>query len=156
MCTTGGVHALTCCTHFSVAQFVCAHPHIFMLVHIHAWLKCHEKGVCRISVFVLYLAFSLLMSHPSFAVSVRRLSLCRLSRPHVLAVLTCLKSAGHAHLRTRTRSSAIWPSPPSTQKKALRQYWFSPDCGNAGGEKQWSVTAISEMCKTCEQRLNTL
>ena len=41
-------------------------------------------------------------------------SLSRLSRPHVLAVLTCPKSAGHAHLRTRTRSVAIWPRPPST------------------------------------------
>ena len=66
---------------------------------------------------VLSLAFSLLMYHPFFAVSVRRLSLSlsRLSRPHVLAVLTCPTSAGQAHLRTRTRSLAIWPSPSSTQ-----------------------------------------
>ena len=35
-------------------------------------------------------------------------------RPHVLAVLTCPKSAEHAHLRTRTSSLATWPSPPST------------------------------------------
>ena len=47
------------CTH---AQ---SHLHIFMRVDIHAWLKGHEKGVCRMSVFVLYLAFSLLMFHPS-------------------------------------------------------------------------------------------
>ena len=29
--------------HFSVAQFVCAHPHIFMRVHVHAWLKFMKK-----------------------------------------------------------------------------------------------------------------
>ena len=28
--------------HFSVAQFVCTHPHIFMRVHIHAWLKSFQ------------------------------------------------------------------------------------------------------------------
>ena len=41
VCTTGCVHTLTHLlhAHFSVAQFVCAHPHIFMRVHIHAWLK---------------------------------------------------------------------------------------------------------------------
>ena len=33
-------------------------------------------------------------------------------------------------------------------KKALRQYWFSRDLKEAGGQKQWSVIAIFEMCKT--------
>ena len=33
-------------------------------------------------------------------------------------------------------------------KKALRQYWFSLDFNKAGGQKQWSVIAISEMCRT--------
>ena len=48
------------CTHTLCANFT--HLHV---CHIHTWLKCHEKGVCRMSVFVLYLAFSFLMSHPS-------------------------------------------------------------------------------------------
>ena len=50
--------------HLSVAQFVCAHPHIFMRVLIHAWLKCLWKGVCT-CVVSLHLACSLLMIHPS-------------------------------------------------------------------------------------------
>ena len=33
-------------------------------------------------------------------------------------------------------------------KKELRQYWFSLDCKKVGGQKPWSVTAISKMCKT--------
>ena len=44
MCTTGEctyTHLLH--AHFSVAQFVCAHAHIFMRVHIHAWLKFMKK-----------------------------------------------------------------------------------------------------------------
>ena len=36
-------------------------------------------------------------------------------------------------------------------KKALRQYQFSLDSKKAGGQKQWSVIAISDMCKTCWQ-----
>ena len=32
-------------------------------------------------------------------------------------------------------------------KKALRQYWFSRDFKKAFGQKQWSVMAITEMCK---------
>ena len=62
------------------------------------------------------------------------LSLSRLFPPHVLAVLTCLKSAGHAHLRTRTRSLAIWPSPPSTQV-------VSPTSSTRS--LQWSMTRCS-------------
>ena len=46
------------------------------------------KKVCCTCVIPLHLA----MFHPSFARL--SLSLSRLSRPHVLAVLTCLKSAG--------------------------------------------------------------
>ena len=50
--------------HFS-AQSVCTitftHLHA---CHKHAWLKCHEKGVC-ICVIPLHLALSSLMSHPS-------------------------------------------------------------------------------------------
>ena len=33
-------------------------------------------------------------------------------------------------------------------KKALHQCWFSLDSKKAGGQKQWSVIAIFEMCKT--------
>ena len=33
-------------------------------------------------------------------------------------------------------------------KKDLRQYRFSLDFGKLGGQKQWSVIAIFEMCKT--------
>ena len=107
------IHALTCCTHFFfVAQFVCAHPHIFMRVQIHAWLECHEKGVFGMSVLVLYLAFSLLLFHQSLLFLHAYLD--------ILAVLTCPKRAGHAQLRTRTRSLAIWPCPPSTQVMSPR------------------------------------
>ena len=43
------------CTHspvartFFVAQFVCAHSHIFMRVHMHAWLKCLKRFNAHVS-----------------------------------------------------------------------------------------------------------
>ena len=33
--------------------------------------------------------------------------------------------------------------------EALREHWVSLDFKKAGGQKQWSVSAILEMCKTC-------
>ena len=58
MCTAEGVHTLTCCSlsaHIRTSSHVC---------HTHAWLKCHEKGVCT-RVTSLHLVYSLLMIHPS-------------------------------------------------------------------------------------------
>ena len=130
MCTTGSVHTLTCCTVYlrtSAHLHACAHTRM---------AQVHEKSVCRMSVFVLHLAFSLLTSPYDDS-----LSLSQLSRPHVLAVLTCPRSAGHAHLRTRTRSLATWPSPPSTQNPdefcylvvhlqgSLQKVTLRPPCG---------------------------
>ena len=70
VCTTGSVRGLTCCTHIflrtpraqshSHASHACAHTRM---------AQVHEKGVCRMSVFVLRLAFSFLMFHPALAVS---------------------------------------------------------------------------------------
>ena len=121
VCTTGGVHTLTCCTHIFLRTARSPRTsHTSHACHIHAWLKDAKKVLCT-CVTCLHRAFSLLMSHPSFAVPVRRsLSLSRLSCPHVLAVLTCPNSAGPAHLRTRTRSLAIWPSPPSIPHGCVR------------------------------------
>ena len=53
----GGVHTLTCRTYISLLHSVFAH--IFMRVHTHAWLKVHEKGVCRMCVFDLSISPSL-------------------------------------------------------------------------------------------------
>ena len=35
-------------------------------------------------------------------------------------------------------------------------HWFSLDFKKAGGQKQWSVVAISEMCKTYQQMARRL
>ena len=100
VCTTGGVHALTCCTHnFSAhirtSSCVCTYTH-----GSSAW-----KG----SLHVRHISPSrLLPSQVSFILAVpwrslrdhSRLRPHRRSRPHVLAVLTRPKSAGHAPLRT--------------------------------------------------------
>ena len=65
-CTTAGVQTLTCCTHiFLHMARAQSHLHIFMRVtHTHG-SSSWKKGVCRMSVLVLHLAFSLLMCHPS-------------------------------------------------------------------------------------------
>ena len=41
-------------------------------------------------------------------------------------------------------------------KKELRQHWFILDFQKAGWQKQWSVTAPSEMCKTFQQKAKRL
>ena len=50
--------------HFSAHSALTAYFAHLHACHIHACLKCHEKGVHRMSVISLHLAFSLLMSHP--------------------------------------------------------------------------------------------
>ena len=110
------VHTLTCCTNsFSAHSALTAYFAHFSCVS-HTRMAQGAKKVLCTCVTSLHVAFACLMTLQSFAVSVRlSLSLSRLSRPHVPAELSRPESAGHAHLRTRTRSLAIWPSPPSTQ-----------------------------------------
>ena len=112
LCTTGGVCTLTCCTHLFLRPARSLRTlHIFMPVtYTHGSSVC-EKGVVCICVVSFHLAFSLLMFHPSLLFPHAYLDITFLS---TRSCRTCPKSAGHAHLRTRTRSLAIWPSPPST------------------------------------------
>ena len=60
------VHTLTCCTHiFLRTARSLRTSHIFMRVHIHAWLKGAKKSFLWKRVVSLHLAFSLLVPHPS-------------------------------------------------------------------------------------------
>ena len=59
----GRTHTHLSHAHFS--QFVCAHSHILMRVHIHAWPKSCPKGVSCTCVIPLHLAYPLLVIHPS-------------------------------------------------------------------------------------------
>ena len=58
-CTTGRCAHTPCRTHtFSVAQFVCAHPHTSHACHTHAWLKVMKwclshECLCSLSRFLL-------------------------------------------------------------------------------------------------------
>ena len=64
VCTTGSVHTVICCTHiFLHIARAQSHSHMFMRVHIHAWLKCLQKGVCMCVIF-LYLMFSAVFAVP--------------------------------------------------------------------------------------------
>ena len=115
--------------HFSVAQFVCAHPDIFMRVtHTHG-SSVHRKVFAHVS---LISPSRFLPSHVSlffFAVLARslrdhsRLRPLRLhqpSHPHDLAVLSRPKSAGHAPLRTCIVKFSSWPSSVSLQVMSPR------------------------------------
>ena len=114
VCTTGVyIHSPVARTFFCAQRAHCVLRTLLMrITHTHGSSVCKKVFAC-----VSYLSISPSLSHvsPVFCRLRTTLSLSRLSRPHVLAVFTCPKSAGHAHLRTRTRSLAIWPSPPSTQ-----------------------------------------
>ena len=52
------------------AQFFCAHPHIFMRVHIHAWLKCLKRFIaCASHLSISPSPFSCLI-HPCCSLTV--------------------------------------------------------------------------------------
>ena len=102
VCTTEGAHTLTCCTH------------IFLLhsAHLHAcsrtrMAQVHEKGVCRMSVFVFYLAFSLLMFHPSLLFLYIHFDITCLSI--FLPNFPILKAQDMRHFAHASRSLANWP-----------------------------------------------
>ena len=106
-------HSLVAHTFFRAQRAHCV-LHTSHACHIHAWLKFMKKVLVP---WVSLFSISPSLSHVSpsiLAVPARSLK-DHLPVRTVLAVLTCPESAGHAHLRTRTRSLAIWPSPPSTQ-----------------------------------------
>ena len=86
--------------------------------HLHAcahtrMAQVHEKGVWRMSVFVLYLAFSLPMFHPSLQFLYIHFDITCLSI--FLPFSPVLKAQGMRVSARAARSLAIWPSPPSTQ-----------------------------------------
>ena len=88
----------------SACTVTCAHLHACAHTRM---AQVHEKGVCRMRVFVLHLAFSLLMSHPSVAVSVR-LSLSLDFPVHTfLPYSLFLKAQG---TRISARGREVWPA----------------------------------------------
>ena len=118
--------------HSPVARtFFCCTVCLRTSAHLHA--RAHAR-MAQVSVkrclHMCHISPSrLLLSHVSpsiLAVPARSL------RDHlpvrtVLVGHTCRESAGHAHLRSRTSSLAIWPFPPSTQvtssTSSTRQRW---------------------------------
>ena len=109
-------------THLLHAHFSAHGACTVISAHLHA---CHthmaqvrEKGVCRMSVFVLHLAFSILMCHPSFAVSVRRLFLSLDFPVHTfLPCLPVVKAQGTRISARAPRSLATWPNLVSTHQE---------------------------------------
>ena len=112
MCTTGGVHTLTCCTHIFLLHSLyaaCAHTR---MAHV------HEKGVCRTNVFVLSLAFSLLMFHPSLLFLIIHFDISFQST--ILPFFPVLKAQDMRHSALASRSLASWPSQMLTQVMSPR------------------------------------
>ena len=130
----------TCSSDYSVYDGECTYTHLLhahfsahsacttTFAHLHAcahtrMAQVHEKGVCRMSVFVLYLAFSLLMSHPSFAVSLRLSLSLSLDFPvnTFLPVPNCPQKHRTPHSAHASRSLATWPSQMQTHHRHLFQ-----------------------------------
>ena len=99
------LHTLTFCTHIFLLHSMSAHicTLLMRVTHTRMAQGCPKGSLhmCRFS--------------PSRFVPSHVSPIFCCLRTNVLAVLSCPESAGHAHLRTRTRSLAIWPVPPSTQ-----------------------------------------
>ena len=116
VCATGGVHTLTCCTHiFLRTARAQSHSHIFMRVHIHAWLKfkCLKRFVacaCHTSPSRLHC----LMSHPSL-LSPYDESSSTFPSAQSSPTLPVLKAQDMRICARAPRSLATLPSPVSTQ-----------------------------------------
>ena len=110
---TGGVHALTCCTHIFCTQRVhCAHPHIFMRVtHTHgsrSWKRCllhAHVSTLMIRFFCLCCSFTWHFETNLTDAPVRTI-LPNFPDPEARVKRTSAPA---------TSSLATWPSPFSTQ-----------------------------------------
>ena len=111
------IHPLVCTHIFLHIARAQSHFHIFMRVHIHAWLKVMKKGVCCMWVISLHLAFSRLMSHPSLLFLDGHFEdhFLTLTSTRSLPYLPVLKAQGMRISARAARIVAIWPSPLSTQ-----------------------------------------
>ena len=114
VCTTGSVYTLTCCIHI-----FCCTVCLRRSAHLHAcahtrMAQVHENGVCRMSFFVLYLAFSLLMFHPSLLFLYMHFDITCLSI--FLPNFPVRKAQDMRHSALASRSLASWQSQMHTQK----------------------------------------
>ena len=122
--------------------------------HTHAWLKCHERGVCRMSVFVLCLAFSLLMIHLSLLFLHGHFE----STPDydftgnpihmILPYFPVLEAQDTRNSAPASRSLATWPSQMQTHRAAGQQL------GNFDGSRVLEV--LQERWISVFGRMHTL
>ena len=103
-------------THLLHAHFSAHSACTITFAHLHAcahtrMAQVHEKGGCRTSVFVLYLAFSLLMFHPSLLFLPAYVDFPFQST--ILPYFPVLEAHYTRNAARGARSLAIWPSPPS-------------------------------------------
>ena len=109
-----GVHTLTCCTHIFLRRARSLRiSHIFMRVtHTHG-SSVMKKGVCHMSVFVLYFAFSSLMFHPSLLFLYIHFDITFQST--ILLYFPVQKAQDTRNAAFASRSLATWPSQMQTQ-----------------------------------------
>ena len=99
VCTTVCEHTLTCCTQFSVV-------HTLLVYFAHSWCVSHTRmaqGCQKASLHMCHTSPCRLLQSPHSFFTHLCCSLTSTSAslsPHVLTVLTCPESAGHAQLRT--------------------------------------------------------
>ena len=116
VCTTGCVHTLTCCTHiFLHIARAQSSSHIFMRVHIHAWLKRANKVFAHVSFLSISPSPFLCPTHPSCSCTVtsRPLPTYDLTDDPVhtsLPNFPVLKAQAMRHSAPASRSLATWPS----------------------------------------------
>ena len=115
VCTTGGVHTLTCCTH-SFCYTVCLRTSAYLHACAHTCMAQGCQKVLCTCVISLHLAFSSLMFHPSLLFFDGHIETTPDFEVHTfLPYLPVPKAQGMRISARAARSLAIWPSPPSTQ-----------------------------------------
>ena len=105
----GPVHTLTCCTHiFLRTARSLRTSHTSSCVSHTRMAQVSWKGVCRMSVFVLYLAFSSLMFNPSLLFLYIHFDITIQST--ILPYLPVLEAQDTRNSAPASRSLATWPS----------------------------------------------
>ena len=154
-------------THSPVARtFFCAHPHIFMRVHTHAWLKVLVALCYHVSPVLAVLARSLRdhsWQRPYW-----------LRHPHDLAVLSRPKSAGEVWLPGQIRCKHNWykrvhnserpkvkrwkQKQGHIRRRRLKELKAKTKCRTCGRKGHWaneSECAMSSSCWSTQNQTRT-
>ena len=146
VCVRREVYTLTCCArtcslHIARAHLVCAHPHIFMRVQTHAWLKVVKKvfAVCISHISISPSPLSCFTRRPCCS---RTVTSTLRSRPHRLAELYPTQKRGSSAFPHERRG--VWLLGRSRALHSPRELAENPILTDQSMHVLWKPTNLRE------------